>query len=204
MSTLGNAAYLLRRAREAGITDARELAHFMGQMHVESGGFRRMNENLRYSARRLLEVFGPRIDRHGRRHEGRNGLSTLAEAQAIVGRGPEAIAEAIYGGAWGARNLGNTEPGDGWRFRGRGFVQLTGRAHYAEMGRALGIDLVDHPERAADRDVAARIAIRYWNERVRANGHAADVAAATRDITGGANGLQAREDAVRAWSRRLA
>ena len=203
MSTNGNDTYLLDKAREAGITDPRELANFMGQMQVESGGFNRMTENTRYSASRLLEVFGPHRDRHGHWHDGRNGLTTPAEAEAIVAGGPEGIANAIYGGAWGARNLGNTEPGDGWRFRGRGYVQLTGRDHYEEMGRKLGLDLVEHPELAADREVAARIAILYWNERVRAHGHQHDVTAATTDINGGSNGLRDRIAAAANWQQRL-
>lgn len=203
MSTNGNDTYLLERAREAGITEPRELANFMGQMQVESGGFHRMTESTRYSAPRLLEVFGPKRDRRGRWHDGRNGLTTLAEAQVITGRGPEGIANAIYGGAWGARNLGNTEPGDGWRFRGRGYVQLTGRDHYEEMGRKLGLDLVHHPELAANREIAARIAIVYWNDRVRTRGHQFDVTAATRDINGGGNGLKERVAAAADWQQRL-
>ncbi|GAB6197119.1 XVIPCD domain-containing protein [Lysobacter xanthus] len=203
MSTNGNDVYLLQAARQAGITDLRELANFMGQIQVESGGFRSMTESTRYSATRLLEVFGPYTDRHGRWHDGRNGLTTLAEAQAITSRGPEGIAEAVYGGPWGARNLGNTEAGDGWKFRGRGYVQLTGRDHYEEVGRKLGIDLVGHPERAAEREIAAKIAILYWNERVRANGHQTDVPAATRDINGGQNALRHRIDAADEWNRRF-
>ena len=203
MSTNGNDTYLLQKAREAGISDSRELANFMGQMQVESGGFQHMTENTRYSPSRLLEVFGPHTDRRGRWHDGRNGLTTAAEAEAIVARGPEGIADAIYGGAWGARNLGNTEAGDGWRFRGRGYVQLTGRDRYEEMGRKLGLDLVHRPELAADREVAARIAILYWNERVRSHGHQHDVTAATRDINGGSNGLGDRIAAAAMWERRL-
>lgn len=203
MTTNGNDTFLLQRAREAGITDTRELANFMGQMQVESGGFRSMTEGTRYSAPRLLEVFGPHVDRHGKWHDGRNGLTTLAEAQAVVSGGPEGIANAIYGGAWGARNLGNTEPGDGWRFRGRGYVQLTGRDHYEEMGRKLGIDLVGHPELAADREVAAKIAIEYWKDRVQSRGHQLDVTAATHDINGGENGLSQRREAAASWKNRF-
>lgn len=204
MATNGNDIFLLQRAREAGITDPRELGNFMGQMQVESGGFHSMTENTQYSASRLLKVFGPYTDKHGHWHDGRNGLTTLSEAEAVVAGGREGIANAIYGGAWGARNLGNTEPGDGWRFRGRGYVQLTGRDHYEQMGQKLGLDLVGHPELAADREVAARIAILYWNERVRSQGHQFDVVRATRDINGGANGLRDRIDAAESWQRTLA
>ncbi|WP_133501049.1 XVIPCD domain-containing protein [Cognatilysobacter terrigena] len=198
-----NAEFLLEKARQAGITDPRELANFMGQMQVECGGFRRMEESTHYSAERLLEVFGPHRDRKGHWHDGRNGLTTIDEARAITQGGDRAIANAVYGGTWGARNLGNTEPDDGWRFRGRGYVQLTGRDHYESMGRRLGVDLVGHPELAADRDIAARIAITYWNDRVRPNGHQFDVDRATQDINGGSNGLDARREAARAWAEHL-
>ena len=72
-----NAEFLLEKARQAGITDPRELANFMGQMQVECGGFRRMEESTHYSAERLLEVFGPHRDRKGHWHDGRNGLTTI-------------------------------------------------------------------------------------------------------------------------------
>jgi predicted chitinase len=198
-----NASYLIQQARAAGITDTRELAIFMGQMDVESGGFRSMHEGLNYRPERLLDVFGPYTDRRGVWHDGRNGLTTIDEARQIVARGPQGIAEAIYGGAWGARNLGNTEPGDGWRYHGRGYVQLTGRDNYERIGQALGIDLVNKPDLAADREIAARIAIHYWQERVRANGHQLDVNAATRDINGGQNHLAERRAAAQAWERKF-
>jgi len=188
MSAKENADYLMEAAMKAGITDPKELANFMGQMQVESGGFARMSEGLGYSGSRLLEVF-----------PGRNGMNTLAEANKIAAGGPEAIANEIYGGAWGKKNLGNTEPGDGWTFHGRGYVQLTGRAGYEKMGKELGLDLVHHPELAEDKDVAAKIAIQYWKDRVQANGHQTNVDAACKDINGGHNGLDARRNAAEAW-----
>lgn len=192
MSAKENADYLMDAAMKAGITDPKELANFMGQMQVESGGFARMSEGLGYSGSRLLEVF-----------PGRNGMNTLAEANKIAAGGPEVIANEIYGGAWGKKNLGNTEPGDGWTFHGRGYVQLTGRAGYEKMGKELGLDLVNHPELAEDKDVAARIAIQYWKDRVQANGHQTDVDAACKDINGGHNGLEARRGAAEAWQNAI-
>lgn len=192
MSSADNANYLIRVALDSGITDRAELAHFMGQMEVESGGFVSMNERLGYSAERLLQVF-----------PGRNGVNTRAEAEAVVAGGPEAIANSIYGGAWGANNLGNTEAGDGWKFHGRGYVQLTGRANYAARGEDLGLDLLNHPELAADRENAANIAVHYWQNRVVPNGHQLDVRAATRDINGGYNHLSERSLATQRWANRF-
>jgi len=192
VSSEDNADYLLKQARNHGITNPQELVNFMGQMQVESGGFTRMNENLNYSGHRLLEVF-----------PGRNGMHTLEQADAISADGPEAIANKIYGGTWGKLNLGNTESGDGWTYHGRGYVQLTGRDNYDRVGREMGLNLVDHPELAADRETAARIALHYWDTRVVPKGHQTDVAAACADINGGHNGLQARKDATEAWREKL-
>ncbi|MBO9648878.1 MAG: peptidoglycan-binding protein [Variovorax sp.] len=162
-------------------------------MQIESGGFSSMNENLRYSGARLLEVF-----------PGRNGMRTAEQANSIAAGGPEKIAEAIYGGEWGAMRLGNTQEGDGWKYHGRGYVQLTGRDNYAVAGKALGLDLINQPELAADRDVAAKIAIHYWETRVVSRDHQTNVTAATRDINGGEKGLRERKAAASAWEDKLA
>ena len=193
MSALNNRDYILIKAYQAGISEPRELAAFMGQLEVESGGFNRMHESFNYSASRLLQVF-----------PGRNGIDTLAKAQGVTRQGPEAVANAIYGGEWGSAGpLGNTEPGDGWRFHGRGYIQLTGRFNYTRDGRELGLDLVGNPDLAADREVAADIAIHYWQSRVVARGHQLDVRAATRDINGGYNHVEERKLAVARWERKL-
>jgi len=192
MPTQNNRDYLLIRAYQAGITNPKELAVFMGQMDVESGGFESMNEDFNYSGPRLLQVF-PR----------RNGINTLEEATATVRGGPETVANAVYGGEWGRDRLGNTEPGDGWRFHGRGYVQLTGRDNYTRATRELGIDLVRNPEFAAERETAAGIALHYWNSRVVANGHQINVKQSTRDINGGDIHLPERMAAVSRWERAL-
>lgn len=66
-----------------------------------------------------------------------------------------------------AKILGNTQPGDGERYFGRGFIQITGRDNYRMAGNAIGLDLVKHPELAAKPDVAAKIAVWYWKTRVK-------------------------------------
>lgn len=93
-----------------------------------------------------------------------------------------------------AKILGNKVPGDGERYHGRGYVQLTGRDNYKMAGQALGIDLLNHPELAARPDVAAKIAVWYWNTRVRPNvKNFADTAAVTRAINPAMRGLQDRD-----------
>ncbi|MBX7096964.1 MAG: LysM peptidoglycan-binding domain-containing protein [Myxococcaceae bacterium] len=93
----------------------------------------------------------------------------------------------------GRRDLGNTQPGDGVRFKGRGPIQLTGRANYAAASRALGIDLVNHPERAADPDVGFRIATWFWKthglNQLADQGNFSEI---THRINGGYNGASSR------------
>ncbi|BCK58485.1 glycoside hydrolase family 19 protein [Nocardia wallacei] len=90
---------------------------------------------------------------------------------------------------------GNTEPGDGPRYHGRGPIQLTGRANYREAGAALGLDLEANPELAAQPDIGFRIAQWYWTSRnINALADADDFAAVTRAVNGGYNGLAARQE----------
>jgi putative chitinase len=94
----------------------------------------------------------------------------------------------------GRRDLGNTQPGDGVRFKGRGPIQLTGRSNYTAASRALGIDLVSNPTRAADPDVGFRTAAWFWNTRnLNSYADAGNFREVTRRINGGYNGLAARE-----------
>lgn len=187
MANKENSDYLMQRAIDAGITDRRELANFMGQMQVESGHFNTMDENLHYSGGRLLEYF-----------HGRGGINDITSANRIAAAGPEAVGNAIYDGV-----NGNTEPGDGFAYHGRGYVQLTGRGLYSEYAQYTGLDLVAHPELAANRENAATIALAYWNHVVVTHNAGQDVDRASRLINGGDNGIQDRRIAVAAWGHKL-
>ena len=93
----------------------------------------------------------------------------------------------------GRSDLGNTQPGDGRRYKGRGYIQLTGRANYKHFGDKLGYDLEGSPELAKRPDIAAAIAVSYWDERVnRDAARRGDVLTVTKNINGGTNGLQDR------------
>ena len=95
----------------------------------------------------------------------------------------------------GRSDLGNTQPGDGVRYKGRGYIQLTGRANYRDYGNRLGVDLENNPDLAKDPNIAADIAIAYWKERVDRNAaRAGDVRTVTRNINGGLNGLADRQN----------
>jgi putative chitinase len=95
----------------------------------------------------------------------------------------------------GRADLGNVEPGDGSLFKGRGLLQLTGRSNYKIYGDALGIDLIENPQQAADPPTSLKIACLYWKK----NGinplcDADNLQAVTRKVNGGLNGLDSRAD----------
>lgn len=94
-----------------------------------------------------------------------------------------------------ARQLGNTQPGDGERYKGRGFIQITGRDNYRRAGEALGLPLERQPELAARMDVAARIAVWYWKQRVRPRvNNFNDTRLVTQQINPNMRGLEDRHE----------
>jgi len=93
-------------------------------------------------------------------------IGALATARVEVGRQFKPISEIASGKAYeGRKDLGNTTPGDGVKYKGRGYVQLTGKANYSAYGKALGIDLVNKPDLALDVTTAARIMAKYFKDR---------------------------------------
>ena len=167
-----------------GIIQGRDKARFIAQLYVESAAFKRVEENLNYSAKRLVEVFGKR-----------NGL-TPAIARNIAAAGPRAVANFIYGGRWGFENLGNVEPDDGWMFRGRGLIQLTGRDNYssASIGCYGDFRLRDEPDMLLLPEAAADVAAWFWYHN-HLNG-IEDIAVLTRKINGGKHALAQRRSAT--------
>ena len=98
----------------------------------------------------------------------------------------------------GRKDLGNTQIGDGYRFRGRGLLQTTGRANYKATGEALGVDLIAEPERLGTPPLAARSAGWYWQRhRLNELADAGDFRLITRRINGGSNGY---DDRLRLWA----
>jgi putative chitinase len=97
----------------------------------------------------------------------------------------------------GRKDLGNTKPGDGRRFKGRGLIQLTGRANYREMSATLGMPLEQNPELAGDPVVSLKIACEYWKSRkINADADRDDIVSETKKINGGTNGLADRSQYV--------
>jgi putative chitinase len=94
----------------------------------------------------------------------------------------------------GRDDLGNDQPGDGFRYKGRGPIQLTGRANYRHYGRLIGIDLERHPELAAIPSIGLRLALEYWKAKgLNVLADSNDVDTITRRINGGTNGLADRK-----------
>ncbi|MEJ8811829.1 glycoside hydrolase family 19 protein [Variovorax ureilyticus] len=184
-----NANMMLEAGRASGMGD-KELANFMGQNAHESGNFRVMSENLNYSSvARIRSAFGKN-----------KAVASMSDAEvAGLVNNPDALANKVYGG-----RMGNTEAGDGYKFRGRGFTQLTGKDNYAAAGKALGLDLANNPDLAADPANAAKISAWYWKKNVSARGAGEDVTAATKAVNGGLNGLEDRKVKTAEWASKIA
>lgn len=100
-----------------------------------------------------------------------------------------------------AKILGNTRAGDGEKYHGRGFIQLTGKDNYFRAGQALNLPLIDQPELAANPEIAAKIAIWYWNTKVKPHvDDFTDTTAVTRRINAGLRGLEDRHDNFKEYS----
>lgn len=178
--------------RRWGIDTVREVASFLANIAVESADLRRLSESLNYSVNGLLQTFG--------RHR-----ISVADAQRL-GRAPGrtanqmVLANILYGGEWGRRNLGNILPGDGWKFRGYGPKQLTGRANHTAFARAMNMPVDNVPNYIRTREGGCMSAGWFWKS------HNLDARAATagwaddrKAINGGNLGLPqmaARADAL--------
>lgn len=169
------------------INSAVRAAAFIAQIGHESGGLTRLVENLNYSAQGLANTWPVRF-------KDSNGQPSALANQ--IARKPELIANAVYGGRLGN---GSVASGDGWRYRGRGLIQLTGKANYQEAGEALGVDLVAHPELLEQPEWACLAAAWFWSEHgLNELADAGKFEAITKRINGGLTGHAER---VALWER---
>lgn len=171
----------------AQINTPLRLAHFLAQISHESNGGSVLEENLNYSAKRMTEVWPSRFP-------------TIAAAQPFA-HNPKALAIRTYGGRLGNRPAPST---DGHDFRGRGYIQLTGRDNYAKIGALCGLDLINHPDLANAPASALKVACGFW---LRANCNpGADedsIEIVTRKINGGLIGLSDRRAWLSKWKHQL-
>lgn len=152
------------------------LAHFMAQVLHETGGLTIVIENMNYRAERIVVVWPSRF-------------ATVADAMPFA-HNPPALANKVYGG-----RMGNVNPGDGWKFIGRGLLQLTGRESYTRIGQVLGIPLADNPDLAFSSQSCLQIACEEWKaNNCNPAADADNIVRVTRAINGGTTGLASRRD----------
>lgn len=162
---------------EFEINTPRRMAAFLAQIAHESGNFRQTKENLNYSADGLNRIFPKYFKNAGR------------DANAYA-RNPEAIANVVYSNRMGN---GDEASGDGWAFRGRGLIQLTGRTNYEHCGQALEVDLISEPEWLETPEGASWSAAWFWDSRdLNPLADAGDIRMITKRINGGFIGLDDR------------
>ena len=166
-------------AAKFGINTPLRLAHFLGQCSHESGGFKSVNENLNYSADRLRVVFPKYFKQDG-----------LAEAYA---RKPDLIASRVYG-----NRMGNGDEGtrDGYKFRGRGYIQLTGKSNYSEFDKFVDDDILLNPDLVATKYPLLSAAWFFHTNNINSvsDKGATDkvITSVTKRVNGGTIGLQDR------------
>ena len=168
------------------IDTPKRIAAFIAQCGHESGGWRVFSENLNYSAKALDAVFGKYFVRAGRDAEEYH-------------RQPEKIANVVYADRMGN---GDTDSGDGWRYRGRGPIQLTGKNNYTRFSEDMDVEAVDNPDMVSeDKEVALMSAIWYWNtNNLNKYADSGDIKTLTKRINGGYIGL---EDRIHHWEEAL-
>lgn len=173
--------------REFGIDTVREVSSFLANIAVESNDLRILSESLNYSVEGLLKTFGRhRISEADARRLGRKpGEGPLSQDR------QRQIANLIYGGEWGKKNLGNISADDGWKFRGYGPKQLTGRTNFQRFADAVGMPIERVPDYIRTIEGGCRSAGWFWKS------HNLDAKAATpgvaddrKAINGGDLGLK--------------
>lgn len=170
-------AYLNRYAEEFGITTPARWAHYLAQIAHESGEFRCTEENLNYSAEGLLRVFP--------KYFSRNNVSGYA-------RNPKKIASRVYANRMGN---GSEATGDGWKYRGRGLLQITGEFNYAEYTEYSGFDVLKDPGLLCKPVGATRSSMWCWRLKgLNLLADKGDFTLITKRINGGTNGLAARRN----------
>lgn len=164
-----------------GFNKVSYLAHTISQMMHETGNFRRLNENLNYSEQGLLNTFPTRVNR---------------EQAKRLARNPEAIANHVYGNRYG-----NNEKGDGYKYRGRGYIQITFKDNYRFVSNLSGYDLVNNPDLLErDKKISFKVSVLWLKSKNilktidDAPTNNVAVEEVTRIINGGTNGLKDRKD----------
>lgn len=184
---------VVQTCAEFEINTPERVAAFIAQTAHESGGYTMLSENLNYKAATLAACWPNRFavlgaDKKPVKENGK--MVPTAVANAIAGK-PEIIANMVYANRMGN---GTTESGEGWKYRGRGLKQLTGKDNYARCGAALGVDLVLQPDLLLEPLAAARSAGWFWKaNNLSSFADVEDIKGMTKKINGGFIGLEQRQ-----------
>lgn len=179
---------------EFGIDTEKRIAAFIAQTAHESGGYTALVENLNYRAATMAVCWPNRFavkNPDGTWAKDAKGGKVPNKFALSLEKKPEMIANVVYSNRMGN---GSIESGEGWKFRGRGLKQLTGKENYTRCSKALGVDLVENPDLLLEPEYAARSAAWFWS----ANGcskfiDADDFVGLTKRINGGTIGLEDRK-----------
>lgn len=168
-----------------GLNTPLRISHFMAQIDHESG-LKPINENLNYSAKRLLEIFGKYFN---------------TETAKQYANHPQSIANKVYANRMGN---GNEESKDGFKYRGRGFIQLTGKDNYKSLSKDTKIDYLNNPDLLLTEADAMNSALWFWNKNgLNELADKDDVLTITKRINGGTNGLSHRKQLLSKYKQEL-
>lgn len=174
---------------EWGVHSAKDQAMFLAQIMYESNGLQRVEENLCYSATGLASVWPSRFGTFGVDGKIRPGIPNGRAI--LIAHNSQLIGNAVYADRMGN---GDENSGDGYKYRGRGLIQITGKANYQLIGNLLKLDLVGNPDQLKLPGYAARSAGAYWSHNgLSVAAETGDVAMVTRKINGGEEGLPGRQ-----------
>lgn len=151
------------------------IAHFMAQIEHESH-LKPISENLNYSKEGLLKIFSKYFN---------------LETASVYARKPEKIANKVYANRMGN---GNELSGDGWKYRGRGFIQLTGKDNYKNLSKDTGIDFLNKPDLLLEEANALIAALWFWKKNnINKQADLDNIINVTKIINGGTNGIEDRK-----------
>jgi len=168
-----------------GITSALRTAHFFAQIEHESG-LKPITENLNYSVEGLIKIFPKYFD------------EVTAK---IYARNPEKIANRVYANRMGN---GNEVSGEGWKYRGRGFLQITGKENYFRLANDTDIDCLKNPDLLLEEANAMISALWFWNKNgLNKYADTDDITTITKLINGGLNGIEHRKELLLKYKAEL-
>ena len=159
-----------------GLTTKLRIAHFMAQISHESG-LKPISENLNYSAKGLMQTFGKYFH---------------TSESLLYARKPEKIANRVYANRMGN---GDEKSGEGWKYRGRGFIQITGKYNYIMLSKDTRINFLDNPDLLLTEANSLISALWFWNKnKLNLLADKNDIEGITKVINGGNNGLKHRKE----------